>query len=140
MVDTEITRQDLAGYYHEVSRFDHYAGLITAELKKQGVLENTMIVVAADNGRPFPRCKSRMYDSGIKTPWVVHYPKLVPKNTVTPSFVSVIDLSATCLELAGIKRPPFIQGRSFLPILKDPKAKVREVVLPSITGIRLQKP
>ena len=128
MVDTEITRQDLAGYYHEVSRFDHYVGLVTAELKKQGVLENTMIVVAADNGRPFPRCKSRMYDSGIKTPWVVHYPKLVPKNTVTPSFVSVIDLSATCLELAGIKRPPCIQGRSFLPILKDPKAQVREVV------------
>ena len=128
MVDTEITRQDLAGYYHEVSRFDHYVGLVTAELKKQGVLENTMIVVAADNGRPFPRCKSRMYDSGIKTPWVVHYPKLVKNPSVTPSFVSVIDLSATCLELAGVKRPAFIQGRSFLPILEDPKAKVREVV------------
>ena len=128
MVDTEITRQDLAGYYHEVSRFDHYVGLVTAELKKQGVLENTMIVVAADNGRPFPRCKSRMYDSGIKTPWVVHYPKLVKNPSVTPSFVSVIDLSATCLELAGVKRPAFIQGRSFLPILEDPKAQVREVV------------
>ena len=35
MVDTEITRQDLAGYYHEVSRFDHYVGLITAELSKR---------------------------------------------------------------------------------------------------------
>jgi arylsulfatase len=128
MVDTEVTREDLTGYYHEVSRFDYYIGLVTAELKKQGVLKNTMIVVAADNGRPFPRCKSRMYDSGIKTPWVVHYPKEIKKPSVTQSLVSVIDLSATSLELAGIEKPPCIQGQSFLPILKDPKMQVRQVV------------
>jgi arylsulfatase len=128
MVDTEETRKDLTGYYHEVSRFDHFIGLVTAELKKQGILENTMIVVAADNGRPFPRCKSRMYDSGIKTPWVVHYPEVIKKPSVSQSLVSVIDLSATCLELAGVKRPAFIQGRSFMPILNDPKTQVREVV------------
>ena len=38
MVDTEITRKDLASYYHEVSRYDHYIGLVTEELKSQGVL------------------------------------------------------------------------------------------------------
>ena len=42
--------------------------------------------------------------------------------------MSSIDLSATCLELAGIEQPDCIQGRSFLPILKNPKTKVREVV------------
>ena len=128
LVDTAITREDLTGYYHEVSRFDHYIGLVTAELKQQGVLENTMIVVSADNGRPFPRCKSRMYDSGIKTPWVVHFPKVIKNPAVTQSLISVIDLSATCLELAGIKSPESIQGRSFLPILKEPETKIREVV------------
>jgi len=128
LVDTPVTREDLTGYYHEVSRFDHYIGLVTAELKKQGVLENTMIVVAADNGRPFPRCKSRMYDSGIKTPWVVHFPKVIKNPAITQSLISVIDLSATCLELAGIKSPECVQGRSFLPILKEPETKIREVV------------
>ncbi|MDA7756760.1 sulfatase [Opitutales bacterium] len=128
LVDTAITREDLTGYYHEVSRFDYYIGLVTAELKKQGVLENTMIVVAADNGSPFPRCKSRMYDSGIKTPWVVHFPEVIKNPAVTQSLISVIDLSATCLELAGIKSPESIQGRSFLPILKTPETTIREVV------------
>ena len=128
LVDTPVTREDLTGYYHEVSRFDHYIGLVTAELKKQGVLENTMIVVAADNGRPFPRCKSRMYDSGIKTPWVVYFPEVIKNPAVTQSLISVIDLSATCLELAGIKSPESIQGRSFLPILKTPETTIREVV------------
>ena len=128
LVDTEATRADLAAYYHEVSRFDHYIGLVTAELKKQGVLDNTMIVVAADNGRPFPRCKSRLYDSGIKTPWVVHFPNLIREAAVTQSLVSVIDLSATCLDLAGVERPECVQGRSFLPILRDPMVEVREIV------------
>ena len=128
LVDTPITREDLTGYYHEVSRFDYYVGLVTAELKKQGVLENTMIVVAADNGRPFPRCKSRMYDSGIKTSWVVHFPEVIKSPAVTQSLISVIDLSATCLELAGIKSPECVQGRSFLPILEKPETAIREVV------------
>ena len=128
MVDTEVTRQDLASYYHEVSRFDHFIGLVTEELKQQGVLDNTLIVVAADNGRPFPRCKSRLYDSGIKTPWVVHYPRLIQSPAVTDSLVSVIDLSATCLELAGVEKPECIQGQSFLPILKDPQTEVRQHV------------
>ena len=128
LVDTPVTREDLTGYYHEVSRFDYYIGLVTAELKKQGVLENTMIVVAADNGRPFPRCKSRMYDSGIKTPWVVHFPEVIKSPSATQSLISVIDLSATCLELAGIKSLECVQGRSFLPILKKPETRIREVV------------
>jgi N-sulfoglucosamine sulfohydrolase len=128
LVDTPASREDLAHYYHEVSRFDHAIGLVTAELSRQGVLENTMIVIAADNGRPFPRAKSRLYDSGIKTPWIVHFPKVVQTPAVSRSLVSVIDLSATCLELAGIERPASIQGRSFLPVLKDPAATIRDMV------------
>lgn len=127
LVDTEGTRKDLAAYYHEVSRYDHFVGLVTAELEKQGVLGQTMIVVAADNGRPFPRCKSRMHDSGIKTPWVVHYPDVIKAPAVSKSLVSVIDLSATCLELAGAEKPACIQGMSFLPILKDPAIRVRDM-------------
>lgn len=128
LVDAEATRKDLASYYHEVSRFDHFVGLVTAELKKQGALENTLIVVAADNGRPFPRCKSRLYDSGIKAPWVVHYPTLIKTPSVSKSLISVIDLSATCLELAGVEKPACIQGQSFVPILKDAQATIRDMI------------
>ena len=128
LYDSKVTRKDLADYYHEVSRYDHYVGLVTAELKAQGVLDNTMIVVAADNGRPFPRCKSRMYDSGIKTPWVVHYPDLIKRPSVTRSLISVIDLSATCLELARVQKPACVQGQSFVSILKDPGATVRDMI------------
>ena len=129
LIDDEKTRKDLADYYHEVSRFDYFIGKVTEELDKQGVLDNTMVIVSADNGRPFPRCKSRLYDSGIKTPWVVHFPAMIKKPAVSNSLISVIDLSATCLELAGVDQPACIQGQSFTSILKDPTATVREVVI-----------
>lgn len=128
LVDTPAVRDDLAQYYHEISRFDYYIGQITDELKQQGVLDNTMIVIASDNGRPFPRDKTYLYDSGIKTPWVVHYPRMIKEPAVTDSFVSVIDFSATCLELAGLEVPEVIQGQSFAPIMDDPDTVVREMV------------
>ena len=68
LIDTADVRKDLAQYYDEVQRLDRYTGEVVRELKTQGVLENTCIIFMADNGRPFPRCKTRLYDSGSKTP------------------------------------------------------------------------
>ena len=75
LVDGPQTREDLTGYYHEVSRFDHFVGKVVEELKRRAIARQHLIIVMADNGRPFPRCKTRLYDNGIKTPFVVHYPK-----------------------------------------------------------------
>ncbi|MFB3105085.1 MAG: sulfatase, partial [Pseudomonadales bacterium] len=127
LVDGLKTREDLTGYYHEVSRFDHFVGEVVEELKRQGVLDNTVIIVMADNGRPFPRCKTRLYDSGIKTPFIAHFPNVV-KPSVTESLVSAIDIAPTVLELAGVKRDKRLQGVSFAPLLDDPKAVTRDVV------------
>ena len=127
LIDGKKTREDLTGYYHEVSRFDHYIGEVTKELAKQDVLKNTVIIVMADNGRPFPRCKTRLYDSGIKTPFIVHYPDGVKAGT-TASLISSIDVGSTIVDLAGLKPNERMQGVSFLPILKNHKAVTRDVV------------
>ena len=71
MVDAPGTRAELGLYYDEVMRFDRYIGLVVEELEKQGVLDNTVILVMADNGRPFPRCKTWVFDGGVKTPMSV---------------------------------------------------------------------
>ena len=63
MADTPETRQDIASYYNEIARFDYHIGMVKKELEKQGVLDNTVIIVMADNGRPFPRCKTRLLDT-----------------------------------------------------------------------------
>lgn len=127
--DTPETRQDMASYYNEIGRFDYYVGKVRRELEKQGVLDNTLIIVMADNGRPFPRCKTRVYDSGMKTPFIVYWPKgLKKKGGHTESLISSIDVSSTILEMAGIEQPEEYQGVSFLPILKSPKSETREYI------------
>jgi arylsulfatase A-like enzyme len=51
LADTEETKQDLAKYYDEITRFDDHIGKVEAELKAQGVLNNTMIIIMSDNCR-----------------------------------------------------------------------------------------
>lgn len=125
MYDGPRTRDDLTGYYHEISRSDYYAGLIRDELKEQGILDNTYFIYLSDNGRPFPRSKTYMYQSGIRTPLIITGPGVEPGRT--NSLVSSIDLSATILELAGIEKPETVQGVSFRRLLHDHNALVREV-------------
>lgn len=127
--DTPETRQDMASYYNEIGRFDYYIGKVRNELEKQGVLDNTVIIVMADNGRPFPRCKTRVYDSGMKTPFIVFWPEGIrSKGSQTASMISAIDIAPTILELAGIKPPDEYQGKSFVPVLKNPTAEIRTAI------------
>lgn len=125
LFDGPLTRSDLADYYHEVSRTDYYAGQLLAELERQGVADNTYFIYCADNGRPFPRCKTYLYDSGIKTPLIIWCPGRIEPGR-TSSLVSAIDFAPTILELAGADQDPRIQGVSFAAILQDPQAVTRD--------------
>ena len=125
--DVPATRADYIGYYNEVSRFDYYIGEVVNELKAQGELENTFIIVMADNGRPFPRDKTRLYDSGIKTPFVVYAPFLGLYPGEREQLISSIDIAPTILDLAGLDVPESVQGISFDPVLSRFE-KIRDYV------------
>ena len=126
--DVPDTRKDLALYYDEVSRLDSYVGKVMAEVKRQGVDENTFVLYMSDNGRPFPRCKTTIYDSGVKTPFVVRWPSRVKAGSVNANLVSSVDIAATVLELAGGAASPTFQGRSFTKMLSDSSRPIRDYV------------
>jgi len=129
LIDTPAVRKDMAQYYDEVQRLDRYTGEVVKELRQQEVLENTCIFFMADNGRPFPRCKTRLHDSGIKTPFVVHWPRGLKGGTVVcHSLVSAIDIAPTILELVGLKPTQSLQGVSMMPLLADPASSIRRYV------------
>lgn len=126
--DVPETRHDLALYYDEITRLDGVVGRVLDELQKRGQAENTLVLFISDNGRPFPRCKTTVYDSGIKTPCFAWWPGVLKPGSVSASLVSTVDLAPTFLELAGVPAPATFQGRSFVPVLKDPAAAIRELV------------
>ena len=128
LVDTPETRSDLAQHYDEITRLDYFVGEVGRELARQKVLERTVVIVMADNGRPFPHSKAKLYDDGIKPPLIIRWPAGIPRPARTDALVSSIDIAPTILELAGVARPPTFQGVSLGPILHDPTARVRDFV------------
>lgn len=126
--DVPAVRKDLALYYDEISRLDGYVGLVLAELEKQGVSENTLIIFLSDNGRPFPRDKTTLYDGGIKTPFIVRWPNKVKAGSKCGRLVSSVDIAPTMLAAAGIKSPATIQGKDFGGLLHNPKSHFRDYI------------
>lgn len=128
LVDTKETRQDLAAYYDEIARLDYYVGELEKELERQGIAQNTIIIFTADNGRAFPGSKTRVNDAGVKTPFLIKWPKGIKPGQESHSLVSSIDIAPTLLELATIPPAPTIQGTSFAKLLKNPAAEFRSYV------------
>ena len=129
LVDTPETRQDLASYYDEIARLDYYVGELEKELDKQGILDNTIFVFTSDNGRPFPGSKTRVYDTGVKTPFLIRWPKgMSTKGMTSDGLVSSIDIAPTLLTLAGAPIPETMQGQSFDQLLKKPATPFRQYV------------
>lgn len=126
--DTPEVRRELALYYDEIARLDGYVGEVTAELERQGVAQNTLILFISDNGRPFPRAKTTLYDSGVRTPLIARWPKTIRRGGVADGLVSSVDIAPTVLRLAGVAIPPTVQGRSFATILANPKATTRDAI------------
>ena len=119
--DVEEIRSDIADYYWEVQRFDRDCGEAIRLLKEIGELDNTLIVMTGDHGMPFPRCKSNLYDMGVRVPMAIRWPAGIRCGRQVKDFVSLIDLGPTFLEAAGVEVPQQMVGRSLLPVLLSKK-------------------
>lgn len=120
--DNDTVRTDMLDYALELEYFDQHLGKMLKLLEERGELDNTIIVVTADNGMPFPRVKSHAYDASNHLPLAIMWPRGIkkPDREIT-DFVSFIDFAPTFLELAGIEQSvsgmPAIEGRSLTDIL-----------------------
>lgn len=119
--DSEIVRKDICDYSLEVQRFDRETGELLAMLEKAGELDNTLVVMAGDNGWPFPRAKATLYEAGTHVPLAVSWGSRSSGGRVVEDFVSLSDLAPTFLEAAGIRAPAQMTGRSLIGILTSGK-------------------
>jgi arylsulfatase A-like enzyme len=115
--DTFIRR-----YNRTIRGADDNLGRVLAALEKVGQLDNTMIVFSSDNGYYQGEHhglfdKRSAYEESIRVPMLVRYPRLAKAGTKLDGMVLNIDVQPTFLELAGVKPPETMQGRSILPLL-----------------------
>ena len=113
--DTPIVREDWKRNYELITAMDAWAGNLIAQLKADGLYENTIIFFWSDHGVGLPRAKRWLYDSGTRVPLIVRMPKSAGlKAGVNNRLVSSIDFGPTVLSLAGLEIPKHKQGRSFI--------------------------
>ena len=120
--DTPEVRGDILDYYFEIERFDRHVGEMLKLLEKANRLDNTIVVITSDNGMPFPRGKTNLYDLGTRMPLAVSWLAKVKPGRVIDDFVMLTDLAPTFLEAAGVKVPAEMTGSSLLPVLLSDKS------------------
>ena len=87
--DNDTVRNDMLDYALEIEYFDEHIGRMLDLLEKEGMLENTIVVVTADNGMPFPRIKGQEYELSNHLPLAVMWPKGIKNpGRVVDDFVS----------------------------------------------------
>ena len=125
----EKIRRHIADYYAMISHIDRQIGEIIAALERRGLLEDTIIVLAGDNGLAVGQHglmgKQNLYEHSVRIPLVMRGPG-IPAAQTSESYVYLQDVYPTLCELCGLDIPASVDGRSFVPVLRDPGAAVRE--------------
>ncbi|MDH7601076.1 MAG: sulfatase-like hydrolase/transferase [Armatimonadota bacterium] len=127
-------------YSAMVTNIDRWLGLFVDELASRGELDNTFIIYSSDHGEMLNDHglwgKSVPYQPSVGVPLVIAGPS-VRKGLVTNSPTSLIDLTATILDYAGINAPPTVDGISLRPVLEGKKQRHRDYVRSGLNEWRL---
>ncbi len=122
--DNKTVRNDMLDYAYEIEHFDNHLGRMLEILEKNGELDNTIIIVTADNGMPFPRAKGQSYEYSNHIPLAIMWGKGIRNpGRIIFDFISFADFAPTLLEVSGISQSDAgmqpITGRSFADIFSS---------------------
>jgi arylsulfatase A-like enzyme len=116
--DTQLVREDLAGYYEEVQRLDSNVGRLLRLLDERDLRDETIVLFAGDNGAALLRGKGTLYEFGIRVPLLVRWPGVVAPGRSADVLLSNEDIGPTILDAAGVAVPRTMTGQSFLTLLR----------------------
>jgi uncharacterized sulfatase len=119
--DTPESRHDWAQYADNITEMDGLFAEKLKEMEDAGLAEDTIVFFYGDHGAGMPRHKRWPYNSGLRVPFIVHFPKkwqhLAPKGYAdgaqSEELICFIDLAPTLLSIIGLPAPEFLQGRAF---------------------------
>lgn len=113
-------RADLAKYASSVRRLDDAVGECLKVLEDMQKVSSTLVIFTSDHGMPLPFGKFDSYLGSNHTPLLFRWPELIQKPSVDKEhLVSLMDLTPTLLELAGLPVPGNLDGESLVPFLQN---------------------
>ena len=117
----EVTRKLIAVYWGYVALIDQQIGRVMDALRRLGLVDDTAVFFTCDHGEftGAHRLHDKgpaMYEDIYRTPGIVRVPG-APAGQVRGEFVSLVDATATILDIAGIDPSPAVDSRSLLPLV-----------------------
>jgi N-sulfoglucosamine sulfohydrolase len=119
--DTPEIRQDVAAYKASARSLDHGVGAVLNTLHETGLDRNTLVICTTDHGLAFPTAKASLLDRGIGVMLIVRGTGFLG-GIAHDELVSQIDIFPTICDVAGIEAPPWVQGRSLVPLVQGVQA------------------
>ena len=114
----EAVKKHIADYYAMISHIDHCIGKLLDAVEKKGMLKNTILVLAGDNGLAVGQHglmgKQNIYEHSVKVPLVMAGPG-IPAGQIVKNDVYLMDVYPTLCELCGVEVPASVDGVSFAP-------------------------
>ncbi|MDQ8188977.1 sulfatase [Roseibacillus persicicus] len=118
----------MKNYYRLATEVDEVCGKVVAELEKQGVLDNTLVIFTTDNGYYHAEHglgdKWYPHQESIRVPLIINDPRMPAekKGSTNDEFTLNVDLAPTILSATGIKPPQTMQGQDIAPLYLAEKA------------------
>ena len=110
-----------------VASIDENVGRLLDWLDRNGLADNTIVVYTSDQGFFLGEHnffdKRFMYEESLRMPFLVRWPGRIKPGSVANEMVLNVDFAPMMLDAAGVKTPPDMQGRSFLPLLQGQAPK-----------------
>jgi arylsulfatase A-like enzyme len=127
-IPPELQRKLIHGYYACATYIDTLIGKLLTELKAAGVEDNTIICLWGDHGWHLGDHgiwgKHTTLEQAARAPLIISSPAIKGgKKTESPT--EFIDIYPTLCELSGLSLPEHLNGKSLVPIMKDPKVMVK---------------
>ena len=125
-IEGELARTLKHGYLASVTYVDALIGKMIAALEKEGVRDNTIIMLWSDHGWHIGDMgiwgKATNYEIATRVPLMIWTPDMPKSNRgkTTNALVELIDMYPTLCELAGLEKPNHLEGQSFTPLLENP--------------------
>lgn len=130
--DVPATRQDMADFHATVRKLDWGVGEILSALNATGLAANTLVISTTDHGISFPTMKCNLNDGGMGVHLVMRGPGGFTGGEVCDAMISHLDVFPTLCDLLEIEPPGWLQGRSFLPILRGEVKEVNDAVFAEV--------
>jgi arylsulfatase A-like enzyme len=125
----EMVRKEIASYYGMITEMDAQVGRIMDALRSNGLLNNTIIVFAGDNGLAVGQHgllgKQNLYEHSIRVPMIMSGPG-IPAGSRYDGFIYLSDITPTLYQMLGVKPPESVEGIGHADVLKKQTTHLRK--------------